>query len=163
LRGRNGCRRRFLPPGAGCRGVARTEGMGGRSQAGRESRAGLRTPRKWAWQDSPPRRPQTSAIDAQVRQGIPRKAVAFHSGKVWRFGRESRSPGLVPGFHSMRVEAPSPSWSRWAKPGLRVSIPCSPAHVSGMPSGETWPIKKKKSYNCTRRFPTNERSRSEST
>ena len=38
----------------------------------------------------------------------------------------------------VRVETPSPSCSRWAKPEMRVSIPCSRAQVSGIPSGERW-------------------------
>ena len=45
---------------------------------------------------------------------------------------------FVPYFHSMRVETPSPSWSRCAKPGIPVSIPCSRAQVGGIPSGEVW-------------------------
>jgi hypothetical protein len=38
----------------------------------------------------------------------------------------------------MSVETPSLSWSWWAKPGIRVSIPCSRAQVSGIPSGDVW-------------------------
>jgi hypothetical protein len=71
--------------------------------------------------DSPPalpeRRVQMSAIKERVRQGVAGHVLAFHSDEDCRFGRESWSVGLVPCFHSMRVEIPSPSWSRWAKPG----------------------------------------------
>ena len=77
-------------------------------------------------------------MKARVRQGVPGNVLAFHSDKDCRCGWESRSVGLVPCFHSIRVETPSPSWSRWAKPGIRVSIPCSRAQVSGIPSGEVW-------------------------
>ena len=92
--------------------------------------------------DSPPalteRRMQMSAMKARLRQGVLGNVLAFHSDKDCRCGLESRSLGLVACFHSMRVETPSLSWSRWAKPGIRVSIPCSRAQVSGMPSGEVW-------------------------
>ena len=84
--------------------------------------------------DSPPRRPQTSAIKARVRQGD--QGNSFHS--ECPRGWESRSIGRVPCFHSMSVETPSLSWSWWAKPGIRVSIPCSRAQVSGIPSGDVW-------------------------
>jgi hypothetical protein len=88
--------------------------------------------------DSPPVLPegrmQMSAIEAQAVWGN-----LIHSDKDCLCdGRESRSVGLVPCFHSISVETPSPSWSWWAKPGIRVSIPCSRAQVSGIPSGETW-------------------------
>ena len=64
--------------------------------------------------DSPPalpeRRTQMSAIQAQVRHGV--SGDFIHSDKDCRCdGRESRSVGLVPCFHSMSVETPSPSWS----------------------------------------------------
>ena len=60
-----------------------------------------------------------SAMKARVRKGV---LLAFHSDKDCRCGRESRSVGLVTCFHSMRVETPSPSWSRCAKPGIRVKV-----------------------------------------
>jgi len=58
-----------------------------------------------------------------VRQGVPSNVLTFHGDKDCLCGRESWSVGLVPRFHSMRVETPSPSWSRWTKPGIWVSIP----------------------------------------
>ena len=75
---------------------------------------------------------------ARSRRGCARvfSGNCFHS--ECPRGWESRSIGLVPCFHSMSVETPSPSWSRWAKPGIRVSIPCSRAQVSGIPSGDVW-------------------------
>lgn len=50
------------------------------------------------------------AIQAQVRHGVSRDFI--HSDKdCLCCGGESRSVGLVPCFHSMSVETPSPSWS----------------------------------------------------
>ena len=64
--------------------------------------------------DSPPalreRRIQLGVVKARVRHGMP--GILIHSDKDCRCGGwESRSPGLEPCFHSMRVETPSPSWS----------------------------------------------------
>ena len=48
--------------------------------------------------------------EAQVRHGV--LGDFIHSDKDCLCGgRESRSVGLVPCFHSMSVETPSPSWS----------------------------------------------------
>jgi hypothetical protein len=71
------------------------------------------------------RRVQMSAIRALVRQGVPGAVLAFHSDKDCRCGRQSRSVGLVPCFHSSKFETPSPSLSRCTKPGMRVSMPFS--------------------------------------
>src|SRR3546814_18184134 len=43
---------------------------------------------------------------------VPGGVLAFHSDKDCRCGRESRSVGLVPCFHSSKFETPSPSLSR---------------------------------------------------
>src|SRR4029077_794846 len=86
---------------------------------------------------SPPRGIQTRAI-TRMRQGGLGNSLAFHNDRDCPRGLERRSIGLVPCFHCMSVDTPSPSWSWWAKPEFRVSIPCSCAHVSGIPSGEIW-------------------------
>jgi hypothetical protein len=52
----------------------------------------------------PERMVQMSAMKARVRQGVLGNVLDFHSDKDCRCGRESRSVGLVPCFHSMRVE-----------------------------------------------------------
>ena len=114
-------------------------GRGRKEWAGEAKRDGkgalvCSRPEAGCGKDSPPRRLQTSAIEARVRQGV--QGNRFH--RDCPRGWESRSIGLVPCFHSISVETPSLSWSWWAKPGIRVSIPCSRAQVSGIPSGDVW-------------------------
>ena len=110
------------------------DGANGAGEAKRVGKVALvcSRPEDGRGKDSPPQRVQTSAIRARVRKGV--QGNFFHS--ECPRGRESRSVGLVPYFHAISVETPSPSWSRWAKPGIRVSMPCSRAQVSGIPSGE---------------------------
>ena len=115
--------------------------MGGRSQAGREELRSFAAFPKAGAARTRRRPPKEGCKWARSRRRCARvcRVTSFHSDKDCRCGGcESRSAGLVPCFHSISVETPSPSWSRWAKPGIRVSMPCSRAQVSGMPSGEIW-------------------------
>jgi hypothetical protein len=64
-------------------------------------------PERGRGKDSPPRRLQRSALKALMRKGV--QGGSFHS--ECPRGLESRSVGLVPCFHSMMAETPSPSWS----------------------------------------------------
>ncbi len=78
---------------------------------------------------------QVGAIWARVRKW---PALVDHSRIPGLRDLEIGFVCLVPWFHSKRVETPSPSGSRWAKPSIRVSTPCSRAEVSGIPSGDVW-------------------------
>jgi hypothetical protein len=104
----------FRPePGVGAIGRGRNESASEAKQVGRGEL--IRSLSEGGrGKDSPPalpeRRMQMSAIRAQVRHGEPGRSI--HRDKDRRYdGRESRSVGLVPCFHSMSVETPSESWS----------------------------------------------------
>ena len=112
--------------------------MGRRSQAGREGRNGLQPSRSRARQGI---RRREGCKRAQSRGCAKVCWVTLWpfitteiALAVWKGGRSA----WFRASHSMSVDIPSPSWSWWAKPGFRVSMPCLRAQVSGMPSGEIW-------------------------
>ena len=90
------------------------------------------------------RNPRCGAVGANVRDngaGAPcwqeqkgtRFIATFLVFAAWTAERAGLFRASVP--QGSRLP---PSWSRCAKPEMRVSMPCSRAQVSGIPSGERW-------------------------
>ena len=75
--------------------------------------------------------------NAQLRTSSSKDRREFVGDIRYLHGIESRSFGFVPCFHSMRLETPSSSISRCAKPRIQISIPFSCAQARGNLSGES--------------------------